>query len=157
MEAYLKPEEDGLPMRKSGKWVSAKLDYLERYLAIFGKSMRDKPWRARHYIDLFAGPGKCLVQETNAIHLGSTLLALTTPYPFTGYFFVDLEARNVAALKERCSASRHHSQTRFHTGDSNIAVRQIVDQIVAVDRQYLPGKWSSLNLVVFSPSNQDVI
>ena len=67
MEAYLEPQDDGLAMRESGDWVAEKLDYLERYIAIFENSMHGKPWRARNYIDLFAGPGKCFVPEGKGI------------------------------------------------------------------------------------------
>jgi three-Cys-motif partner protein len=137
VEAYLQPQDDGLPMRESGDWVAEKLDYLERYIAIFENSMYKQPWRARHYIDLFAGPGKCFVPEKQVVYLGSPLLALTTSHPFTGYFFVDLESSNIAALRQRCSASPHFSQIRFAVGDSNVIVREIVDQIKVIDSQRL--------------------
>ena len=42
MEAYLRPEDDGLPMRPSGSWVAEKLDYLRRYVDMFTTSMRSK-------------------------------------------------------------------------------------------------------------------
>jgi len=113
MGSYLSPEDDGLPMRESGEWVAEKLDYLERYINIFETSMHQKQWRARHYIDLFAGPGKCVVPETGSIYLGSPLLSLTTSYPFTGYFFVEMDPENVAALQQRCSDAAIHDQIQF--------------------------------------------
>ena len=67
MHSYLQPQDDGLPMRLSGSWVAEKLDYLERYINIFETSMHSKPWRERHYIDLFAGSGKC-VTETGVVY-----------------------------------------------------------------------------------------
>jgi len=42
VEAYLRPEDDGLPMRPSGSWVAEKLDYLRRYVDMFTTSMRSK-------------------------------------------------------------------------------------------------------------------
>jgi hypothetical protein len=75
MGTYLQPQDDGLPTRESGSWVVEKLDYLKRYIDVFETSMRDKLWRRRHYIDLFAGPGKCSVPK-GAVYLGSPLLAL---------------------------------------------------------------------------------
>ena len=86
MQNYLLPQDDGLPMRESGPWVAEKLDYLKRYIDVFETSMRRK-WPRRYYIDLFAGPGKCICRGTKVIYLGSPLLALTTKHPFTGYFF----------------------------------------------------------------------
>lgn len=156
MEAYLMPQEDGLPVRESGDWVAEKLDYLERYITIFENSMHRQPWRARHYIDLFAGPGKCLVPDKQAIYLGSPLLALTTPHPFTGYFFVDLESSNIDALKQRCSASSYFDRVRFYVGDSNVLVRKIVDYIKTIDSPRIAGKWSSLNLAFLDPAGIDL-
>ena len=89
-------------MRESGEWVAEKLDYLERYINIFQTSMHQKQWHATHYIDLFAGPGKCVVPETGSIYLGSPLLSLTTSYPCTSYFFLEMDPENVAALQQRC-------------------------------------------------------
>lgn len=90
-DLFLKPQDDGLLMRPSGPWVAEKLFYLKRYLHMFSITMFKKPWRAVNYIDLFAGPGKCCVREERTVHLGSPLLALTAPRPFTNYFFVDYD------------------------------------------------------------------
>ncbi len=156
MHHYLQPEDDGLPMRSSGPWVAEKLDYLRRYIDIFETSMRDKPWRKRHYIDLFAGPGKCLVSETGAVHLGSPLLALTTPHPFTDYSFVDKDADNIAALKQRCSVASVYDHVQCLVGDSNQIVREIVEYILAIDHERIPGSWSSLNLAFLDPDGLDL-
>jgi three-Cys-motif partner protein len=156
MHSYMQPQEDGLPMRSSGPWVAEKLDYLERYINIFETSMRDKPWRRRHYIDLFAGPGKCLVSETRTIYLGSPILALTTLYPFTDYFFVDKDADNITALKQRCSVAAVHDHIRYMVGDSNQIVQEIVEHILAIDRERMPGSWSSLNLAFLDPDGLDL-
>ncbi len=151
MQSYLQPQGDGLPIRTYGSWVVEKLDYLKRYIDIFSTSMHDKPWRARHYIDLFAGLGKCYVSETGTTHLGSPLLALTTRYPFTGYFFVDLNASNITALRQRCHASPVHDRIQYFVGDSNLVVKDIVEHILAIDRAYIPNQWSSLNLAFLDP------
>lgn len=76
-------------MRPSGRWAIEKLDYVARYINVFETSMRNK-WSVRYYVDLMAGPGKNRLKETGQIILGSPLLALTTTYPFTDYFFADL-------------------------------------------------------------------
>ncbi len=158
MSNYLSPEDDGLVMRESGPWVLEKLDYLRRYIYIFETSMRAKPWRRRHYIDLFAGPGKCYVPETKSIHLGSPLLALTTEYPFTDYFFVDLDedAANTEALQTRYDVSPLKNSIRCYKGDGNAIVYDIVAQIMAGDQEYKPGQWSSLNLAFLDPAGIDL-
>ncbi len=98
MEKYLLPEDDGLPVRPSGDWAQDKLFYVKHFIDTFEKSMRGQQWRNRIYIDLFAGPGKCRDRKTKDYFLGSPLLALTTEYPFTDYFFVDLNGESLEAL-----------------------------------------------------------
>jgi len=156
MQNYLQPQEDDLPMRSSGSWVAEKLDYLERYIDIFETSMHDKPWRKRHYIDLFAGPGKCSVREPGKVYLGSPLLALTTSHPFTDYFFVDMNPDHVDTLRQRCSASSMCDCIQFLVGDSNLVVQEIVEHILAVDNEHIPGKYSSLNLAFLDPQGLEL-
>jgi three-Cys-motif partner protein len=156
MHSYLQSQDDGLPMRPSGSWVTEKLDYLERYINIFETSMHSKPWRKRHYIDLFTGPGKCFVRETRDVHFGSPLLALTTLHPFTDYFFVDINPDNIATLRRRCSVSSMYDRVQYFVGDSNLVVQEIVDRILTVDREYIPGRWSSLNLAFLDPDGLEL-
>lgn len=155
MEAYLQPQDDGLPTRESGAWVVEKLDYLRRYMDVFETSMRGKPWRRRHYIDLFAGPGKCRVPN-GAVCLGSPLLALVTSHPFTDYFFVDSDNRNTEALRQRCSIHPSYGSIRLRCGDANVVVHDIVKHIRAVDRTFMEGSWSSLNLAFLDPDGLEL-
>jgi three-Cys-motif partner protein len=148
---YLRCEEDGLLLRKSGAWAAAKLDYLCRYLNIFTTSMRGKPWKGLHFIDLFSGPGKCQIRNTGQVILGSPLLATTLTYPFSRYFFVDSDSIAIDTLKTRCSQAGIESSIFYQTGDSNQVVKSIVRQIKAIDQQYIKGKWSSLNLAFLDP------
>ena len=138
MYTYLQQADDGLPMRSSGPWAAEKLDYLKRYIDIFETSMREK-WPIRNYIDLLAGPGKNLVRETGQVLLGSPLLALTTTYPFTGYYFVDFEQTNVDALQERCRTSEQSDKVKMFSGDCNV----VVDTVLA---ELMPEASRSLNL-----------
>ncbi len=156
MPNYLAPEDDGLAMRDSGPWVVEKLDYLQRYIYFFETSMRGKPWRRRNYIDLFSGPGKCEVPETKSIYLGSPLIALTTEHPFTDYFFVDLENENIEALKQRVSSSPLCDHVWPTVGDANVKVNEVVRRILEIDQEFLPGKWSSLNLAFLDPAGIDL-
>lgn len=128
MYTFLQQTDDGLPMRPSGSWAAEKLDYLKRYINVFETSMRVK-WPVRNYIDLLAGPGKNFVRETEQVMLGSPLLALTTKYPFTGYFFVDVEKINTDALRERCRASEHSDRVRVLTGDCNVEIDNILTEM----------------------------
>jgi three-Cys-motif partner protein len=112
MPDYLEPKDDGLVVRESGAWAVIKLDYLARYIDVFETAMRQK-WPVRYYIDIMAGPGKNRVRESGAILLGSPILALTTRYPFTNYFFADLSEENTMSLKQRCAASPLYHRGTF--------------------------------------------
>lgn len=153
MEKYLLPEDDGLPIRPSGDWAQDKLFYIKHYIDTFEKSMRTKPWRSRIYIDLFAGSGKCKDRKTKECFLGSPLIALTTEYPFTDYFLVDMDNENIEALKIRSkAASVPANKVRFLTGDANEKVYEITKEIRTIDKPYIPNVWPSLNLAFLDPN-----
>jgi three-Cys-motif partner protein len=130
-------------MRPSGAWAEQKLDYLARYIDVFEISMKDK-WPIRNYIDLMAGPGKNRIPGSSEVFLGSPLLALTTRHPFTGYFFVDLEAKNTAALQTRCNMSIYSRRVNIKTGDCN----QMIDKVIVRLKQ---NERNSLNLAFLDP------
>jgi three-Cys-motif partner protein len=140
---YLRDVPDGLYSLPAGAWAAEKLYYLHHYINMFETSMRVR-WPQRNYIDLFAGPGKNIVEGTKQVFLGSPLIALTTCYPFTGYYFVNTDPMETEALKQRCSASPFSDSINIYNGNAN----QIVDIIVGRIRQYSP---KSLNLAFLDP------
>ena len=156
MDSYLQPQDDGLALRRSGQWVAEKLDYLRRYINIFSTSMRGKPRREINYIDLFSGPGKCLINRTSTVLFGSPLLAVTAQHPFTNYFFVDFDENSIDALKQRCGTSDSGRQIQYFVGDSNTIVKEVVDQILETDSIRIPGLWSSLNLAFLDPEGLEL-
>jgi three-Cys-motif partner protein len=81
---------DGELALKVGHWAKEKLHYIRRHCQIFNTGMK-RQWSTRTYIDLFAGPGICLVQTTREEINGSPLLALSCEVPFTHYFFNDVQ------------------------------------------------------------------
>lgn len=143
MPNYLAPEEDGLPTRPSGTWAEQKLDYLARYIDVFEISMRGK-WQIRNFVDLMAGPGKDRIRGSSKVFLGSPLLALTAKYPFTGYFFVDLDSQNTNALQTRCHASPYNQRVNIYVGDCNKLVNNVVARLKQNER-------NSLNLAFLDP------
>ncbi len=147
MNKYLLPEDDGLSVRSSGIWALEKLDYLERYINIFETAMREK--FSRNYIDLLAGPGKNRIRKTGEVRLGSPLLALTTPHPFTGYYFVDMERAATQALIQRCSVWDFSSRVNIYTDDCNI----VVDEIVEILKR---NEQRSLNLAFLDPEGLEL-
>ncbi|MFW6126215.1 MAG: hypothetical protein ACOC58_03835 [Chloroflexota bacterium] len=64
----------------AGAWAKDKLYYIERYCHIFNTGMKER-WSTGSYIDLFAEPGKCVVEETGEEFDGSPLVSLTCSPP----------------------------------------------------------------------------
>jgi len=116
--------------------------------------MREKPWRQRNYIDLFAGSGKYRATEDGEVFLGSALIALTTEHPFTNYYFSDSNADNIDDLKKR--TKQIHYNIEYWVGNANQVSQQVVRQIQEIDDQKLPGKWSSLNLAFLDPDGLEL-
>jgi len=151
MKNFLGPVEDGFSMRASGPWAAKKLDYLKRYIEIFEISMRKK-WPRRNFVDLFSGPGKCRT-DSGTIFLGSPLIALTTTFPFTDYFFADIDSASISALEERCKALPLFDRIRFLAEDSNKAVARVISEIQTLDRL---RKSPSLNLAFLDPEGLEL-
>lgn len=151
MKNYLEPVDDGLLMRPSGQWAEKKLDYLKRYIEIFETSMRKK-WLRRNFVDLFSGPGKCRT-DGGKIFLGSPLISLTTTYPFTDYFFADIDKASIGALLERCRSLPFFDRIRFHQEDSNTAVTRVITEIQTLDKLH---KSPSLNLAFLDPEGLEL-
>lgn len=155
MGNYLLAEDDGLPARTFGKWTTVKLDYLQRYIDLFEKSMRGKSWCARCYIDLYAGTGKFQLEGQCNFHLGSALLALTTKHPFTHYFFVEKSQENFDILCQRCEGATQ-TKKKILCGDANLRVKEIVDEIKSIEHNRLRDEWSSLNLAFLDPDGLEL-
>lgn len=150
------PIDDQLPMRSSGSWVIEKLHYVKKYIDMFTTSMHGKPWRNRRYIDLFSGPGKCVVRETGKIILGSPLISLKTRYPFTDYIFIDKDDTNIDALQQRCSPFEAKTNINYSIGDSNLLVKEVVRDIISTDKRFIKDSWSSLNLAFLDPEGLEL-
>lgn len=155
MYPYLLPQADGLAMRESNEYAKDKLRILEAYIDRFETSMRKKHWRARYFVDLQAGPGKNRFPDGNVM-LGSPLIALTTEHPFTHYRFVELDSENCDALEMRVSTSDLRDRVKIMRGDCNVWVDEIVQEIRALDKQWIEGQWSSLNLAFLDPEGMEL-
>jgi len=94
---------DGKLVIKAGPWAKDKLFYIKRYCYILNVGMKNK-WPIRTYIDLFAGPGRCLIEGTKEEIDGSSLIALKCKVPFTHYFFNDIEPRLIESLQARAKS-----------------------------------------------------
>lgn len=118
---------DGELMLAVGRWSKDKLFYIGRYCDIFSGGMKEK-WPNRTYIDLFAGPGMCLVQTTKKEIKGSPLLALSCSVPFSHYFFNDIDPDIIKSLKVRTAA---HSSVviEYFNKDCNVVVDELLQKL----------------------------
>jgi len=91
---------DGNVLRCVGPWTEDKHHYLKNYLSAFTTATY-KRWETRNYIELFAGPGKCLEREAGREIDGSPLLALQCEHPFATCIFVERNPLCMHALRLR--------------------------------------------------------
>lgn len=153
---YVETVDDGLPMRDSNDYAKDKLRILEAYIHMFIVSMQNKNWRALNYIDLQAGPGKNHFTPSNDVMLGSPLIALSAKYPFTNYWFVELDAELHNALTTRVESHEYASRVTTVQGDCNVQIDNIIQQIEAIDREFIKGVYPSLNLAFLDPEGLEL-
>lgn len=104
--------KDGLPARPSGSWAREKLHYVEKYQQIFALSMKNR-FPRRMYIDLLAGPGRCVDDEGE--FKGSALLSRGAL--FTDRCFIEGDPEMASALRARLGPDSHD----VIEGDANSA------------------------------------
>lgn len=114
---------DGELALKVGVWAQEKLDYIRRYCDIFNTGMKNQ-WPTRAYIDLFAGPGKCYIEETKREIDGSPLIALSCKTPFTHYFFNDANPQVMSSLRKRAK-NFTCSNVLYFTEDCNTVIDEL--------------------------------
>lgn len=101
---------DGLPLACVGDWVDEKHARVRRYVDISRAVRRQflNGGGGATYIDLFCGPGRARIRQTQRIVDGSALVAanegLRTGAPFTEFFVADLNPAFVEATVARLNA-----------------------------------------------------
>jgi three-Cys-motif partner protein len=138
-----------------------KLNAIQRYIDQFATAMKPtgrttgfRGFKERNYIDLFSGPGMCVIQGNNQEVPGSPVLALSTRYPLSNYYFADIDSIYISALKQRADALVGSASLpkRYFTGDSNQEVHQIlryIDKKLSVNLALIDGfgvecHWSTI-------------
>jgi three-Cys-motif partner protein len=123
---------DGLRARVVGPWTQEKLAYVERYARAFMTAMAPKRqqgrWKSLVYIDLLAGPGRCIDRKTNDEFHGSPLRALRVQPAFDRLYFTDLDPENIEALRKRIP-TEDRDRVDCRSGDCNILAKDIIDQV----------------------------
>jgi three-Cys-motif partner protein len=90
--------------------------------------MKNK-WPKITYVELFSGPGRCIVRQSSEIIDGSPLVALNIAKPFSEYHFVELDPVSLKALELRCDATGLGSRSSFYPGDCNVVVNDVLAHI----------------------------
>ncbi|PYR47872.1 MAG: hypothetical protein DMF89_17650 [Acidobacteria bacterium] len=121
---------DGQPARSVGPWSKEKLQVVGNYMGIFTGSMKTK-WKGLTYVDLFAGPGKCVVEGTGEELRGSPLLALDTKKPFDVVLCVEQDAEAREALTQRIQRHPRGRSAEVLPGDCNAIITRVIGKIPA--------------------------
>ena len=100
----LRVAPDGLPARVVKAHNVYKAHYISRYALTLATAMKNV-FGERAYIDMYAGPGICWVQDTGEFVYGSPLIALAASPRFTRHVFVDMDPDCTAALHMRLAGS----------------------------------------------------
>ena len=119
---------DGLLARCVGPWSKDKLYYIRRYLDVFSTATREK-FQNLIYIDLFAGPGRCVTDDSSDEFDGSPLAALELRYQFTDYHFVEADPQALDALRTRVARKFPDTNVNYYPGDANELIPTIVSAL----------------------------
>jgi len=129
------PGTDNLPVQCAGRWVEDKYYFLEKYLNASCEARRKFSDRGNAvFIDLFSGPGKCIVRnEQREIDSGGIRALAREEAKFNELFYFDICVDNVNALNKRIDKkhNRHICQ-----GDSNLLVDGLVDHLLKKKYRY---------------------
>src|SRR3990172_12110556 len=126
---------DDLPVQCVGQWVEDNYFFLEKYLNASCEARRrfaDK--NNAVFIDLFAGPGKCIIKnEKREIDSGGILAFKRDEAPFNEYFYFDINSDNTKALEKRINSK---SNCNLRCGDSNSLIDDLVKTLLQKPYRY---------------------
>jgi three-Cys-motif partner protein len=117
---------DGLPARQVGIWSAEKLTVVGRYMGIVTGGMSGR-WDGLTHVELFPGPGRCVVEETGEEIPGSPLLALGTKKPFDRIVCVEADPVAYEALQRRVDMHERRKTVKLILGDCN----EVIDEVLA--------------------------
>ncbi len=153
----LEAPDDGGVSKPVGVWSLEKLATLMLYFRAFTRACG-----GGYYFDGFSGPGVCRVRNPATfpyLAWGSPMLALQTDPPFEKCIFVDLDERNVAALRRRITG---HDNALLHAGDVNEVAASLIRTAVPssapvfclLDQQGGELLWSTVEQIAAVPGRR---
>jgi three-Cys-motif partner protein len=112
---------DGLPARVVKQHTLEKFDRHRKYCATFNTGMKNLWRRNRGYLELFAGPGLAIDEETGDEVEGCPLLAASMRRPgFNRLAFVERDEELALSLRERLrTRGLSDDRARVFPGDAN--------------------------------------
>lgn len=121
-------KDDGLLTSRVRDYAQEKYSLVKLYCHLFTTGMRNR-WDELVYLDLFAGPGRGVVEGTNRILPGSPILALDLEHPFDRYVFCEANAKSMEALRQRVARDFSGQTVEYVRGDVNESVDAVLDAI----------------------------
>lgn len=121
---------DNLPLQCVGPWAEDKYYYLERYLNASREARRKySDLDNAVFIDLFAGPGRCIIKdECREIESGAIRVLKREEAPFNDSYLLDIDEANLMALTARIPPEAGSYKTI--KGDSNLIIKELVDKLL---------------------------
>jgi three-Cys-motif partner protein len=89
---------------------------------MFATSMKFK-WKSRVYLELFSGPGRCVVRNTGKEELGSPLKVIG--HEFTKFVFTEMSVPAAEALAQRLEPFENAELSEIWCGDCAAAIHEI--------------------------------
>lgn len=138
-----------------GVWTLIKLGALEKYLIAFNNALSKRNF-TRIYIDAFAGTGRCdiNIDGTKTSVDGSARRALSANPPFDKYYFIELKAKKLAALKA-LEAQYPEKSIEVIRDDANAALKALCQKcqwrneraVLFLDPFGMNVEWSTLEVI----------
>ncbi len=126
---------DNLPVQCVGSWAEDKYFFLEKYLNASCEARRmfsDKGNAV--FIDLFSGPGKCIIKHTQKeIDSGGMRALQREKAPFNEYYYFDISKTDKEALEKRTTGK---TGVYIEEGDSNILINKLVSFLLKKPYRY---------------------
>ena len=133
---------DGLLALSVAEHAKEKEFALKNITGIFTHAMKNK-WPGRlYYVDLFCGPGRCVIRHSDAETEGSPLIAVEAS--FNHYYFADADEPSIDVLRERVAEiNGSGKRLHFYAGRAE----ETVDEVL----RDLPHPNRSLGLAFLDP------
>ena len=80
-------------------------------------------WKSRVYLELFSGPGKCVIRDTGREESGSHLKVIN--YEFTKFIFTEMSVPAAEALANRLEPFSNANLAEIWCGDCAEAIHKI--------------------------------